>query len=383
MQISVNKITDKNSQLFIGVATYPKSKEYELIKKCIDVKWNATLKLWILPYSISHWADFKKVFEGYSIEVKSEVSILLVQSKQPNNSAASITNHILPKRMLNEDQYKALLRLKEYMIVKRQADSTLKTYCSHFVEFMLFYHNRKVSELNKEDIRSYMLFKIKEHKIKDNTQNSIINGIKYYYENIENWEPFTMYDLRPKQSFTLPKYFTKEEVTKILKHPKNLKHQIILSLIYSSGLRLGELISLKIKDLDLKSEKPTLKINQSKGKKDRIVPISVKLVPKIMEYLARFNPKYWLIEGENDEKYSPRSVQAILRRAVDETSSNPEGTVHTLRHSYATHLLTQGMDIREIQKLLGHSDIKTTEIYTHITDILKNKYKSPFDDLEI
>lgn len=154
-------------------------------------------------------------------------------------------------------------------------------------------------------------------------------------------------------------------------------------MIYACGLRLGELIRLKVKDIYLDTAEPHVRINQSKGKKDRIVPLSEKLIPKIKEYKAAYKPSYWLIEGVGGEKYSDRSVQNILRKAVDETNSNSNGTVHTLRHSYATHLLSRGMDIRMIQQLLGHTDIKTTEIYTHITDVMKNKYKSPLDNLEL
>lgn len=184
--------------------------------------------------------------------------------------------------------------------------------------------------------------------------------------------------LYPKRSFSkLPKFFSKEEVRNILDNTQNLKHKAILMTIYSCGLRLSELLNLKIKDI--KSSDGIIRIHQSKGNKDRIVSLPDKLLATLRHYYQAFKPKEYLFEGEKGGKYSERSVQLILKKALIKANVQSEGSVHTGRHSYATHLIQSGIDIRIVKELLGHENIKTTMIYTHITDIDKQKTPSPLD----
>lgn len=177
----------------------------------------------------------------------------------------------------------------------------------------------------------------------------------------------------------LPKFLTKSEVKKVLEATLNIKHKAILTTIYSCGLRLSELIELKISDI--KTEENILLVRQGKGNKDRVVTLSSKLIELLREYYKMYKPKVYLFEGSRGGKYSKRSVQQIMKYSVEKSGINSPATVHSLRHSYATHLLESGIDIRIIKELLGHSNIKTTEIYTHITDVNKNKIKSPLDYL--
>jgi integrase/recombinase XerD len=212
-------------------------------------------------------------------------------------------------------------------------------------------------------------------------QNTIINAIKYYYENVVGRERFMIWNLRPRRQRQLPDVLSEEEVTRLLKIPENKKHRTILMLIYSAGLRLNELVNMRVADLHFHSK--SIHIKGGKGKKDRISILSEKVIKILESYIKEYKVRYWLFEGQTGGQYSPRSVQVILRDAVMASGVNPYATVHTLRHSFATHLLERGTDLRTIQHLLGHESIKTTEIYTHITDTLRSKIRSPLDNLDI
>jgi integrase/recombinase XerD len=173
---------------------------------------------------------------------------------------------------------------------------------------------------------------------------------------------------------------SKKEIKAILEAPINLKHRAMISLIYACGLRRSELLNLTLKDIH--SDRNLLFIRQSKGKKDRVVPISMKLIAMLRDYYKAFKPKTWLFEGQlAGEKYSERSIQLVLNQSVSKAKINKQVSLHWLRHSYATHLLESGTDLRYIQELLGHSSSKTTEIYTHVSTRNLQQIRSPFDDL--
>lgn len=208
-----------------------------------------------------------------------------------------------------------------------------------------------------------------------------INAIKFYYEQVLGRPVKTYYVQRPKKEKRLPEVLSEEEVASILNSIDNLKHKAILSLIYSAGLRLGELINLKINDID--SGRMVIIIRQGKGKKDRISLLSEKVLHLLREYLKVYQPREYLFEGQFFGQYSSTSVQKVFRMAKVKACIRKPATVHTLRHSFATHLLERGTDLRYIQALLGHKNPKTTEIYTHITKKGMEKIKSPFDSLDL
>lgn len=202
--------------------------------------------------------------------------------------------------------------------------------------------------------------------------------VKFYHETFQR--KVNLKHLYPQRSENkLPKFLTKMEVRKILDCTSNIKHKAVLTTIYACGLRLGELLELKISDI--KTGQNILLIRQSKRNKDRVVSLSPKLIELLRQYYKFYNPKKYLFEGSENEKYSQRSVQQIMKSSLKKSGVESPASVHTLRHSYATHLLENGVDIRIIKELLGHNNIKTTEIYTHITDVLKCQIKSPLDFL--
>lgn len=193
-------------------------------------------------------------------------------------------------------------------------------------------------------------------------------------------QPRKICDLRPKKPKKLPTVLRQHEVVVLLGAVSNLKHRCILMLIYFAGLRLGELLRLRIDDVLVAQKKVFVK--DAKGQKDRYTVLSERMTTYLMRYLKKYKPTYWLFEGQTGGAYSASSVQAILCRAVDKSGVNPFATVHTLRHSFAAHLLENGMDLRYIQALLGHRSSKTAEVYTHVTDTARRRFKSPLDHLE-
>lgn len=211
-------------------------------------------------------------------------------------------------------------------------------------------------------------------------QNQIINAIKLYYKlkgrgrlNIEEIS-------RPRREHKLPSVLSKEEIKMILGSLSNIKHKSMLSLIYSCGLRRGELLRLKMGDID--SKRNVLFVRQSKGKKDRIVPLNLNVLELLREYYRCYRPLKWLFEGqEKGAQYDERSLQLVLKKAVKKAGLKKEVSLQWLRHSYATHLLEAGTDLRYIQELLGHSSSRTTEIYTHVSTHMIQNIVSPFDQL--
>jgi len=255
--------------------------------------------------------------------------------------------------------------------------SIYKTYTSFFKQLLGYYPDRHPVILDKDALMKFLLHGIQVKKWGESTQNQ---AVKFYYEKVLGQER-TFYELRPKKRQVLPEVFSEKEVIAILKSVSNLKHKTILMLIYSAGLRIGESINMRTVDIDLERRKVFVK--PGKGKKDRYSIVSDKFVETLKRYLAVYRPVYWLFEGPDEAHYSTSSIRKIFRRAVEKAGANPYTTVHTLRHSFATHLLERGMDLRYIQVLLGHSSSETTESYTHITQKAKEKLCSPLDFLAI
>lgn len=227
-----------------------------------------------------------------------------------------------------------------------------------------------------------MRYLVMERNITESYQNQAINAIKFYYERVLGGQRKIYLIERPRRDTKLPVVFSTDEVVAILKCTQNIKHRAILMVIYSGGLRISEAANLKISDID--SKRMQIRIVSAKGDKDRYTLLSEKALNTLREYYKVYRPAQWVFEGVTGERpYSVRSIQQILKAAVKRAGINKKVTVHTLRHSFATHLLEQGTDIRYIQSLLGHASTRTTEIYTHITTSGFGKIKSPMDRLDI
>lgn len=318
------------------------------IKELEGSRWSQTLGVWHLPDTETNRIRFK------------------IQT----------LSHTIP----SEEGIAQIEKFKQWMRSKRYSESTITTYSEALKSFLFFYREKPISEITNEDVILYNNEFILEKKISSSYQNQIVNGIKLFFATVRE----TKIDIdkihRPKREKVLPNVLSKAEVKLILNAPSNLKHKTMLSLIYSCGLRRSELLHLKPADID--SRRDIILIRQSKGKKDRIVPLSPKILEMLRTYYITFKPTTWLFEGQiAGEPYSEKTLQSILKQALQKAGICKPATLHWLRHSYATHLLESGTDLRYIQELLGHNSSKTTEIYTHVSTKSLQQIKSPFDDL--
>ncbi|WP_262149803.1 site-specific tyrosine recombinase/integron integrase [Chryseobacterium foetidum] len=272
-------------------------------------------------------------------------------------------------------KYSQIFRQK--LEVARYSDSTIKTYISTLATFFNAINHVAIEDVDEVIIEKYLHNEIKEKSISQSFQKHILGSIKLFYEMIFN-KKLSLSHLYPKRvEHTLPKYLSKEEILKMISLTENLKHKSMISLLYGCGLRVSELINMKITDIDSKSGR--ISIIQSKGKKDRYVMLPQSVLPLLREYFKKYSPKTYLFEGNANEKYSPRSVQQIVKQSAVRAKIQKLVTPHILRHSFATHLIENGTDIRYIQELLGHNSVITTQIYTHITDLKIRKIQSPLD----
>jgi site-specific recombinase XerD len=346
--------------------------------------------LWLVPYGIESWQILVQKFGLHNLNVdkrEKRVDIRLYQFNEIKHDINNIqeikktTKYIKEKVNLPELHNTAIIKMEEQLILNRYQQHTKKNYLNSFTMFVKYYRDKDLADLETDDIKNFLLYKINVDNISENTQKSLICAIKFYYEKVQGREKFCLYDLRPRMPERLPDFLSKEETIKLLSATENLKHKTILRLIYSAGLRLGETTNLKIKDL--RFDDNLIFVKGGKGKKDRLTLFSKKVQALMKEYIDVYKPRYYVFEGQTGGKYSDRSVQNILQRAVQKSGVNEAATVYTLRHSFATHLVINGVDLRQVQQYLGHSSLETTSIYTHITDKMKSETKSPIDDLDI
>ena len=269
----------------------------------------------------------------------------------------------------------------ELLIRKRYSQSTINTYKSYFLQFIKYFLDRNPESIMPHEINAYILDLIESRHISASQQNQIINAIKFYYEKVlERKSEF--YQLsRPRKESILPNVLTLEEVQKIFRLTRNQKHKCILMTIYSGGLRRSELINLKVTDID--SKRMLIKISAAKGNKDRFTLLSEKLIIELRKYYKIYRPNNFLFEGQTGNQYSATSIEKIFRAAVNRAGIRKHVTPHSLRHSFATHLLEQGTNLRYIQELLGHASTKTTEIYTRVASNALMKIKNPLDNLKL
>lgn len=270
-------------------------------------------------------------------------------------------------------RYQDQIRLKGY------SDNTLRTYSIEFAQLLYILKSHPVNDLTPERLRSYFLYCRQKLKLSDREIHSRINAVKFYFEQVLH-RPKMFFDIpRPKQPLSLPKMLSRSEIKKILEAPGNLKHRLMLKICYGMGLRVSEVVKLKTSDID--TETMMVRIEQAKGKKDRIVVLPDSLLNELQQYYNEYRPKKYLFEGQTGGQYSIRSVQQVFRSSLQKAGIHKRIGIHGLRHSYATHLLETGTDIRLIQELLGHRNLKTTEIYTHVSSKAKQKVKRPLDNL--
>ncbi|MCX6227039.1 MAG: site-specific integrase [Bacteroidia bacterium] len=291
--------------------------------------------------------------------------------------------HLDRKPRLKPDQVENYRQVPDCYLDKltvlRYSSNTIKTYKDCFCEFINYYSTKEINEITQEEIQTYLLYLVEERQISTSYQNQAINAIKFYFEKVLKGPRRVYYIERPRKEKLLPSVLSEAEVKKIIENISNLKHKCLIMTCYSAGLRISEALNLKPADID--SKRMMIHINGGKGKKDRITLLSTRLLEILREYYRMYKPREYLFTGQMGGQYSERSAQLVLKEAARRAGITRHVTLHTLRHSFATHLLENGTDLRYIQSLLGHSSPKTTQIYTHITTKGFDQIKNPLDNL--
>jgi len=337
-------------------------------------RWDTKNKWWTIPYSSQFEQEIKGFCDQNQLKFFLETEVSTEDGIARLNPSQVANYKNCPKEYTN--------KLEEL----RYSANTAKLYIPLFEEFINHFPKEDMDTLTEKHVVEFSRFLVTERKVSASYQNLAINAIKFYFEKVLGGRRKLYFVERPRKEKTLPVVCSEEEIQHILSSVVNIKHKAILSTIYSGGLRIGELIKLPIKAID--SKRMQIRIEGAKGKKDRYTILSKKLLDLLRVYFKEYKPHYYLFEGQGSTKekplpYSERSIQAMLGKAIEKTGIQKHITAHTLRHSFATHLLENGTDLRYIQNLLGHESSKTTEIYTHVTTKGFNQISSPLYKLDI
>ena len=350
-QFSTGRRQEKNV-IFVHFV-YTQLLKNELKEKFPNAKWGMSEQCWYLP-------DTNSIRNEIGMTPKTEVGKAVISRIYPTNLVA-------------------LKRMHETLILKSYSPNTIRNYCFEFSQLLYLLKDVPVDSLTPERLRSYFLYCIAKLKLSENMIHSRLNAIKFYFEQVLHREKMFIEIPRPQKKLILPKVMSKSDITRIFAMVNNLKHLVMLKLCYGMGLRVSEIINLKITDID--SGRMVVHIEAAKGKKDRCVNLPSSVLDDLRKYYKAYRPKIYLFEGQNSGQYAIRSVQAVFKNAMRKAKINKSVGIHGLRHSYATHLLENGTDMYFIQNLLGHKEIKTTEIYAKVSNRQLGNIKSPLDDL--
>jgi integrase/recombinase XerD len=342
--INPSSIKHRNEDVVLLAFAY--NKDFIDIIKANKGRWSKTLNGWYIPKSKTILSKIT-----YAIAALKEIDIERKEIK-----------HLVRK-----------LELKSY------SKSTISSYRNSFSLFLDHFNTKNIIVLTKQDIEDYLLYLAKTKRYSEAAIHTSINAIKFYYEQVLQRDKEIYQVQRPKKPIKNPTVFSENEVKRIFDAVDNIKHKSMLMIGYAAGLRVSEIVNLKIGDID--SERMVLNVRCAKGKKDRCIMLSEKLLAVLRKYYKIYKPKYYLFEGQNGEAYSSRSLQLIIGRAKKRAGINKTGSLHALRHSFATHLLEGGTNLAVIQHLLGHNDIKTTLRYAHVSKTILEKVQSPLDKL--
>ncbi len=388
MTITVKKILHKN-RFRIGIFFESKHAENSLALG-IGAVYSKTYRCFHLPYNKESYHLIKTAFINYKIEVERTLDVPLLQ--QPDEPVlmirdlvkkkveASGTKKQLPLTDILEHNYNEWLRMEQQLHLKGYSASTIRTYKNEFLLFLKQLKQLAVDSIQVERIKSYLQYCLVKLQLSESTIHSRMNSLKFYYEQVLGREKFFFEIPRPKKHLKLPKVISEEKIIEGLLQIENVKHRALLIVAYSAGLRVSEVVKLQITDMD--AHRMQIFVEKAKGKKDRMATLSKFALLVIQEYIAAYKPLKWVFEGQpRNEHISTRTAQGIFKQAYKDLGLPPSITFHSLRHSYATHLLENGTDIKYIQELLGHNDIKTTLRYTHVSKDVMQKIESPLDKI--
>ena len=361
-----------NNQKMIGIKFAPDRLIQGLIKSLPDPKWSQEYNMAYITNTKTNLGIILTTFKGLVW-----INYNRFLTNRPNNTGNGTIDVAWFRKRRTVPEYR--LCPEEYLLkleLKRYANSTVKTYVTFFELFINYHKDKELRALDEKDIRAFLQNLIQK-KHSNPYVNQAINAIKFYYEVVLGM-PNRFYAIeRPRKEYKLPKVISKKEVSAIIENTNNIKHKCVVQLLYSSGLRRSELLNLKIKDID--SVRMLVRVEGSKSNKDRLTLLSKTALKDLRSYYKKYEPRLYLFEGKQGVKYSGASVLKIVKAAAEKARIRTRVTPHVLRHSFATHLLESGTDLRQIQVLLGHGSTKTTEIYTHVATSTFETIKNPLD----
>jgi integrase/recombinase XerD len=378
---------------------FPYDTELIAAAKKAGAKWSASHKRWYMPNSPEHLKTIFAAFKGVAwvdmdgLRKKADAappgptvpepqkSLQRSDGRRSTKASGATRSGTNVAATLPPAQQEALNAMQRKLEVARYSPNTIDTYLNATKHFFQHFPTKHPQDIRTEDIEAYQHELATVRKVSNSYLNQVVNAVRYYYKDVLGEAYRVKFIERPRGERKLPKVLSEVEVAAILKAPTNLKHRCILMLIYSAGLRLGELVAME--RTDIIPERKQVWIRGGKGGKDRVSLLSEKLLTLLQEYLETYAPRHYLFEGPKGAKYSDTSVQQVFKQAKKKAGITAPATVHTLRHSFATHLLENGTDLRYIQTLLGHSSSKTTEIYTHVSTKAIGKIRSPLDNLDL
>ncbi|MBL0097596.1 MAG: tyrosine-type recombinase/integrase [Bacteroidetes bacterium] len=317
-------------------------------------------------------------------EVYPDISLEKMQPPVENDTTfvQPAENPVLSANGYNTEIQEQVEKFIHLMETERLAGSTVQTYSEALRIFLQHIHPKPIDTICNDDVNQFLHQYAFQRKLSISWHRTIISALKLYFRRFEGKKLDPERIRYPKKDKLLPHVLDQKDIEKMIKLTKNRKHRSMLSLIYACGLRRGDLLNLKPRDID--SKRQQLFIRGGKGRKDRVVGIPQKMIESLREYYLQYRPKVWLFEGQKPgEQYSERSIQLVLKQALERAGLRSDASLHWLRHSFATHTLENGIDITYIKELLGHSSIRTTEIYTHVSREKMRQIRSPFEDLDL
>lgn len=342
---------------------------------------------WHVPDKPGIISQLLSVFKGKAYVDYSAISVIPRDRNVPKKDSDGIERDKITGASNSDtlaslsDKGKAdVEKYSRWMNANRYPESTVQTYTSMMVKFLRFVSPKEAEDCTSDDLTRMIEEVILPRRLSHSFQNQMISSVKKFYSSVYSKviDPGSL--TRPRPIHRLPNVLSKDEVKLIINGLTNEKHRVMLSLIYACGLRRSELLQLVPSDIE--RSRNLLRIRQAKGFRDRIVPLSDRTIEMVSVYMQRYKPEKFIFEGQvPGEPYSATSLEKVLKSACEKAGIGKPVTLHWLRHSYATHLLESGTDLRYIQELLGHKSSKTTEIYTHVTTKSIQKIRSPFDDL--
>jgi integrase/recombinase XerD len=344
----------------------------ELVKKIPGAKFTYTNKAW---YIEKRPTLLNEIFETLKDCALIDISALGNPTKETTKAATPA----VVREPLNPMHEEVLRMMEQKLKLRAYSENTIRTYLHSFKDFLHFYNDTQPTDLVETEIRNYLLFLVEKKKVSRSYQNQAINAIKFFYEKVLGQERKVYHLERPMRERKLPEVLSQLEIMQIFEALGNLKHRVMLMLVYAAGLRRSELINLRVGDVDL--NRNIVFIRGAKGTIDRQSVMAQSMAPLLQQYLKEYNPGFWLFEGVNGERYSTTSLRLVLKAGVKKAGIKKSVRLHMLRHSFATHLLEAGTSTRYIQVLLGHQSPKTTEVYAQVSRFALDKIQSPLDQI--